>query len=54
MDRRSSETGPRGLKFLGRGVDLVAQGHSPLLRIRFVQARRADAHGGLTDSFVLS
>jgi hypothetical protein len=47
--------GPTGLNFLGRGVDLVAQGHSPLLRIRFAQShRRPDAHGDLTDSFVLS
>jgi hypothetical protein len=55
MDRRSSETGATGLNFLGRGVDLVAQGNSPLLRIRFAQAyRRPDAHGDLRDSFVLS
>jgi hypothetical protein len=47
--------GPTGLKFVGRGVDLVAQGHSPRLRIRFAQGhRRPDAHGDLTDSFVLS
>jgi hypothetical protein len=46
---------PTGLNFLGRGVDLAAQGHSPLLRIRFAQGhRRPDAHGDLTDSFALS
>jgi hypothetical protein len=51
----AGERGPTGLKFLGRGVDLVAQGHSPRLRIRFAQGhRRPDAHGDLTDSFVLS
>jgi hypothetical protein len=54
MDGRSSETGPTGLNLESRAVDLVAQGHSPLLRIRFAQGQRADAHGDLTDSFVLS
>jgi hypothetical protein len=52
MDGRSSETGATRLSFVGRGVDLVAQGHSPLLRIRFAQGQRAGRHGDLADRFV--
>ena len=45
--------GATRLSFVGRGVDLVAQGHSPLLRIRFAQGQRAGRHGDLADRFFL-